>query len=75
MTQKIPKFDFIGAEFIQNSSYTHMAQTPESLGAEPPDYLPSIADESQLIPFPEPQSIPLGHADLRNVVEKRRSVR
>ena len=75
MAQKTPKFDLIGAEFIQNSSYTHMAPTPESLGAEPPDYLPSIADESLLIPLPEPQSIPLGHADLRKVVEQRRSVR
>ena len=75
MTQKMPKFDPIGADFIQNSSYTHMAPTPESLGAEPPEYLPSIADESQLIPLPEPQSIPLGHTDLRNVIEQRRSVR
>ena len=75
MTQKMPKFDPIGADFIQNSSYTHMAPTPESLGAEPPDYLPSIADESQLIPLPEPQSVPLGHTDLRNVIEQRRSVR
>ena len=52
MTQKMPKFDPIGADFIQNSSYTHMAPTPESLGAEPPEYLPSIADESQLIFLP-----------------------
>jgi SagB-type dehydrogenase family enzyme len=75
MIRKTAKFDTIGAEFVQNSTYAHMAPSPESIGADPPVYLPSIADESQLIPLPEPQSIPLGYADLRKVVEQRRSVR
>jgi SagB-type dehydrogenase family enzyme len=32
-------------------------------------------EPSRLIPLPDPQSVPFGHADLRAIIEQRRSVR
>ncbi len=69
------RFDWTGTEFIWNSSYGHMDATPEKQGAPFPDYLPLNLPETGLIPLPDPARIELGHADLRQIIEQRRSVR
>jgi len=69
------KYDPTGADFVEKSTFTHMTASPESLGGEPPAYLPGIEDEARLIPLPDPQSISLGHVGLRKVIEQRRTVR
>jgi len=68
-------FDRIGAEFILNSCYSHMEATPERQDAPFPDYLPSKLPESDQILLPDPAVIALGHTDLRQILEQRRSVR
>jgi len=69
------KFDRIGAEFILNSCYSHMGPTPEKQGAPLPSYLPEIPPAEELIALPEPAALNLGRADLREIMEQRRSVR
>lgn len=69
------KFDRVGAEFIRNSLYSHMEPTPEQQGAPFADYLSPDYPDSDLIPLPDPAQIDLGHGDLRQIIEQRRSVR
>jgi len=65
MAQSTPQADPAGADFLARSSYASMLPSPESLGAPPPAYLPEVTEPSQLIPLPDPQNVPFGHADLR----------
>lgn len=69
------KYDQVGAKFILNSLYSRMEPTPEQQGAPFPDYLAPDYPDSDLIPLPDPTQIALGHADLRQIIEQRRSVR
>ena len=68
-------FDPIGAQFIRRSSYSQMGPTPEKQEAPFPDYIPSDLPDSGLLPLPDPAQLELGHADLRQIIEERRSVR
>ncbi|HOA21173.1 MAG TPA: SagB/ThcOx family dehydrogenase [Anaerolineaceae bacterium] len=69
------QFDQVGAEFVLNSCYSRMGPTPEKQGQPFPEYLPETPAECELVALPDPAINDLGHADLREVIEQRRSVR
>lgn len=65
----------IGKEFMEKTRYKHLEESDQSKGLpQPPLELPQ--EEGQMIvALPRPEKLDLGHADLREVIEGRRSVR
>lgn len=67
--------DKFGSDFIEYTKYEHLNPSPERLGEPFPAYLQPANPEWDKIALPKPEDITLGHSDLREVVESRRSVR
>lgn len=65
----------IGKEFIEKTKYQYMAESLENQGFSQP-YLELPYDPSaELIPLPEPETIPHYPIDLRQAIEQRKSLR
>ena len=67
--------DELGSQFMEQTKYKNMGATPQNQGAPYPVYVKPPDPGTQLIDLPDPASIDLGHVDLRQIVEGRRSVR
>ena len=67
--------DNTGAEFMRKTRYHHISPAPQSLGIPQPPLEAEPPDDAELIPLPSPESLPAYPVDLRQVIEKRRSLR
>lgn len=67
--------DKLGSEFIEKTKYMQMGPSPEGLGEPFPRYLAPGDPERTKIELPKAEGSALGHADLREIIEGRRSVR
>jgi SagB-type dehydrogenase family enzyme len=65
----------IGKEFMDKTRYKHLEESDQTKGLpQPPLELPPEVGQ-MIIALPKPGKLDLGHADLREVIEGRRSVR
>jgi SagB-type dehydrogenase family enzyme len=65
----------IGKEFMDKTRYKHLEESDQTKGLpQPPLELPPEPGQ-MIINLPKPGKLDLGHADLREVIEGRRSVR
>ena len=67
--------DEVGQQFIEKTKYINMGTSPQNQGASFSEYLQSANPKWQQIDLPDPSGINLGGADLRTIIEERRSVR
>jgi SagB-type dehydrogenase family enzyme len=65
----------IGKEFMEKTRYKHLEESDQNKGLPQPP-LEILPEKGQMIVvLPRPEKLDLGHADLRDVLEGRRSVR
>ena len=65
----------IGKEFMEKTRYKYLDESDQMKGLPQPPLELGAEDDQRVIPLPAPKDIELGHVDLREVVENRRSVR
>ncbi|MGD2200613.1 MAG: SagB/ThcOx family dehydrogenase [Candidatus Bathyarchaeota archaeon] len=65
----------IGKEFMEKTRYKHLEESDQSRGLPQPPLALPLEGDHKIIPLMEPVEIDLGHVDLRDVLERRRSVR
>jgi SagB-type dehydrogenase family enzyme len=65
----------IGKEFMLKTRYKYLEKSDQNKGLpQPPLELPSEEGQT-IITLPRPEKLSLGHVDLREMLEKRRSIR
>ncbi len=64
-----------GYEFIEQTKYNNISQSDQQLGKPQPPYEIPLEEGKPLIDLPDPETIDLGVYDLREAIEKRRSLR
>jgi len=65
----------IGKEFMGKTQYKHLEESDQSKGLPQPPLERPHVEGRETLDLPRPEEIDLGHADLREVLEGRRSVR
>jgi SagB-type dehydrogenase family enzyme len=65
----------IGKEFMDKTRYKHMEESDQSKGLPQPPLEQPPEEGQMIVALPKPGKLALGHADLREVIEGRRSIR
>uniref|UniRef100_A0A7C4PHB1 SagB/ThcOx family dehydrogenase n=1 Tax=Anaerolinea thermolimosa TaxID=229919 RepID=A0A7C4PHB1_9CHLR len=63
------------AEFLKKTSYPFLSPSPQSQGAPQPPLEMPLPDNLTLIPLPAPETFSIPPADLRAIIEQRRTLR
>jgi SagB-type dehydrogenase family enzyme len=64
-----------GYEFVEETKYPHLSEADQNQDKPQPPYEIPLEENKPLIDLPDPASIDFGTADLRQMMEARRSVR
>lgn len=65
----------IGKEFMERTRYKYLEESDQNKGLPQPPLELGLEEGQKIIPLPAPNDLKLGHVDLREVLENRRSVR
>jgi len=65
----------IGREFMEGTRYAHLEPSEQNRGLPQPPLERDLAEGRPLVELPPVTTLELGHADLREVVDRRRSLR
>ena len=65
----------IGKEFMERTRYKYLEEPDQNKGLPQPPLELGPEEGQKIIPLPAPNDLKLGHVDLREVLENRRSVR